>query len=154
MTQATRLGWLGVVILAAYVAGLEGCRPADEAPRVRVLEVTVEKIDYDTREVTVSFVDKRGETRELSAVVDPDTEILINGKVASLRDVQVKDRARVAGYRTENASGLPDFEVLRVEIERPADWQLTAERRPRQREDRSDAPPLEPGTESPPGTSP
>lgn len=100
---------------------LGGC--GDDKPRVEVLSIegTIEAIDArkdGTGSVKVSyFSPKRQEEIVGTGMVTKETEILINGAVATLKDLRVGDRVR-SDVRVEKKNGARTLVALTVYIDR------------------------------------
>lgn len=71
-----------------------GCREEREKISIREVVGTIEEIDLNRQQVKVRAYIEKHETYDTFTVeVTPDTEILINGSLATLADVRVGERA-------------------------------------------------------------
>jgi hypothetical protein len=100
--------WLypGFTVSLFFVAALlPGCREEDDAPRNEKFEGTIEDINLNRSELTLSFYHDR-QKREMTVTgkINEDTEISVNGKLVSLKEL--KKGQRVAGTaRVEKQNG-------------------------------------------------
>jgi hypothetical protein len=98
-----------------------GCSKKNEEPEHRQIEGTVEKLDLRTGEVAMRFFHRKTKTEQvISGIVTDQTEVLINGRIAELKDIRLKERIKVTGYRKGSGSNA-QIVALKVEIERP-EW--------------------------------
>ena len=119
---------LGLALLPA------GCSKENEEPEHRQIEGTVEGIDLDAGQVSLRYLHKRSSTeRVLSGKVTDLTEGLINGSVAELKDIRLKERIKVTGYKKGSGANV-EIVAVRVEIDRPewieTDQQSNSEQKP------------------------
>ena len=108
--------WL---IIAALACGLSaGCSKRNHEPKVVSLKGIVERIDRQTKEVTVRFYSEKRDA-ELTQVVrvTDETEILINGVLATLADVKEGERAE-GSIRATKSGDETIYTALRVRIKR------------------------------------
>jgi len=100
---------------------IAGCSKYDEEPEHRQIEGTVEKLNLDKGEVAMRFFHKKTQTEQvISGMVTDQTEVLINGRVAALKDIRLKERITVTGYRKGSGRNA-QIVAVKVEIER-AEW--------------------------------
>lgn len=99
--QTTRvLGGSAALIGTMVLLGLSvtGCRQADDEVDILTLQGKVEKIDAKpdgTGTVTISYYnEKHGEDMIGTGAITRETEIMINGVMAGIGDLQVGDQAR------------------------------------------------------------
>lgn len=112
-------------VLLAVPFGLSlfavGCSRDDDGPEHRIIEGTVEQIDLDTGRVSLRFFHKRSNSQQvLEGRITNETEVLINGQVAALKDIMQNERVRVTGYRIGSGANA-EMVAMKVEIERP-EW--------------------------------
>lgn len=112
-------------VLAALALGVilasSGCSKDDEEPEFRQIEGTAEKLDLATGEVALRFFHKKsGKEQILSGMVTDQTEVLINGRVAELKDIRLQERVKVTGYK-KGSGARAQLVAVKVEIERP-EW--------------------------------
>jgi hypothetical protein len=110
------------VVSAVLMAGTMGCRRNDDSIRVQTLEGKVEQIRVNpdgTGEISVLyFSEKQGQEILGTGEVTRDTEILINGAVAKLSDIQVGERVR-GEVRIEKKAGEKVQTALKIHVDRP-----------------------------------
>ena len=111
---------LGVFLVCAFA--LVGCRK--EQPRFEIvsLEGTVEKIERgpdNTGVITVAFYSDKQQQETLgTGKVTPETEIMINGAVATLADLRVGDRVR-GQVRIEKKGEQRIQVAVKIHVDRP-----------------------------------
>ncbi|MBN1345677.1 MAG: hypothetical protein JXQ73_23495 [Phycisphaerae bacterium] len=95
---------------------LPGCRNRSERSEDKTITGTVTSIDEATGKVAMKFRHKEKKIdMEYEGTVDQNSEILINGRVAKLSEVNTGDRVIVTGYRDKQRKRMM---VVKVEIER------------------------------------
>lgn len=112
-------------VLLAIPLGLSlfsmGCSRDDDGPDHRIIEGTVERIDLETGAVALRFFHKRSNSQQvLEGRITKETEVLINGQVAALKDIKQNERVRVTGYKIGSGANA-EMVAMKVEIERP-EW--------------------------------
>jgi hypothetical protein len=80
------------------VLAINGCRDKSDAPTIHLLRGRVTKIDAASGIVTGKFWNKKNEEMDLSGKLAPDAEIMIDGRTATLEDVQIGDEVEVEGF--------------------------------------------------------
>lgn len=94
--------WPGFILCTgALIAGLSavgGCRDKPTAPTTHLLRGRVTKIDAASGIVTGTFWNKKNEPIDLSGKLAPDAEIMIDGRTATLDEVQIGDEVEVEGF--------------------------------------------------------
>ncbi|HRX85056.1 MAG TPA: hypothetical protein P5572_08565 [Phycisphaerae bacterium] len=106
------------LLAAAALLPLTGCPEKSESSMVKELAGTVEEIDLPHHRVKVkAYLEKHGTYETFTVNVNDETEILINGSLASLEDVREGERAegRVRVTRTDDRTELT---ALAVNIDR------------------------------------
>ena len=112
---------LGAMVIPILFVAFPGCSKEDDKPETRQLVGTAEKINLETGEVALRFFhEKSGSEQIIEGSVTDGTEVLINGKVAELKDIRLKERVKVIGYRKGKGAGAR-IVAIRIEIERP-EW--------------------------------
>jgi transcription termination factor Rho len=108
-------------IIAVLVA-VPGCRKQDPGFEVITLEGTIEKIKLtadDAGEITLTYYsEKHGQEMEGIGLVTPETEIMINGAVAKLKDLREGERVR-GEVRIEKENDKKRQIALKIYIDRP-----------------------------------
>lgn len=100
-----------------------GCRDDEPAVRYHQVQGAIQKIRVDTKDakrgrVTLRFRHlESGEWREVEGDVLADTEIMINGQVGTLQDLQVGNEAIVEG-RVETVNKSRRVEALKITVTR------------------------------------
>ena len=112
--RVVRLGLFIVPLLA-------GCQPSDEESKSVRLEGSVEKIKINadgTGEITVLYrSEKQKEEVAGTALVTRETEIMISGAAATLRDVHEGERIR-GDVRVDKKEGKRVFTALKIHVDR------------------------------------
>lgn len=109
----------GAVVLALVSCAGSACRQKADAPQIIALEGRAEKIDVRQHRITATYYsEKRGEEVVGAAEITPETEILINGVVATLEDVREGDPIR-GDVRIEKRGDERTMVVLKMYIDRP-----------------------------------
>lgn len=116
--QLARIGAAAALVLAVFVSG---CRKKEPQIEVVSLEGTVEAVNArpdGTGDIKVSyFNEKAGQDVIGEGDVTADTEIMINGAVGKLADIQVGDRVR-GDVRVEKKGGERKLTALKIIVER------------------------------------
>ena len=111
-----------IIMLLAVVFLVPGCRTDDEGVKVESLEGKVEKIVLNrdgTGEITVAyFSEKHNQDVTGTGMVTKETEIMINGVVATLGDIREGERVR-GEVRIEKIGGKKVKTALKINIDRP-----------------------------------
>lgn len=112
---------LPALLTAGLFITLPGCSKDDDEPEFRQLEGTAEKLDLGTGQVALRFFHQKSGTEQvIEGIVNDQTEVLINGRVAKLKDIRLKERVKVTGYRKGKGDDV-QMVAVKVEIERP-EW--------------------------------
>ncbi len=118
--QNTVVGLLFAFLCFCVLAG--GCR--DKQPQVEILslEGRVEKIDRSsdsTGKISVAFFSEKQKQEIIgTAQVTQETEIMIDGAAALLKDLREGERIR-GEVRIEKKGGKKVQEVIKIQVERP-----------------------------------
>jgi hypothetical protein len=108
----------------AAVAGLTGCSDrGNKVPKVLRLEGIAQRIDLQSKEVSMKVKRDDGKEDTLSGTIRDDTEVFINGRQQKLGDVREGDRV-VAYVQKDKSGDSGKYIVTKVEVERPPE--LTA----------------------------
>jgi Cu/Ag efflux protein CusF len=95
-----------VVLLAAGCLvgfAMSGCKSKESKVQNRTLHGTIEIIDLEENKLTMSwFNEKMGKQMQIIGQALPDTEIYIDGKVASIDQLKEGDEVVVDGYQEKN----------------------------------------------------
>jgi hypothetical protein len=124
-----RLNRIGAMCLAAafLATALVGCSDnSSKAPKVKTVEGIVKQIDLQNNSVSMTCKDDKGNEIERKGTVRDDTEVTINGRVQTLKDVRVGDRVVVQGFK-EGEGEAKNWVAKKVEVTRAreADWKTT-----------------------------
>lgn len=88
-----------VALVATSFSLTAGCRKSSNKRKHRTIQGTALRIDEATGQVSMRFFhDDTNQYRTVEGIVTPETEILINGRVAQLGEVRVNDEVVVTGY--------------------------------------------------------
>ena len=111
------IGLFMCVALAAL-----GCKGREQPPETVALEGKIEKVEpsaVDGGRITVSYYsEKQKQTVVGVGTVTKETEIMINGAVATLTDLKEGDRVR-GQVRVDKSGDKKTQTVLKITIERP-----------------------------------
>jgi transcription termination factor Rho len=116
MARASAVAAIGGWMLLASA----GCRNKQERPNVIPLEGKVEKISLksdDAGEITVSYTDQNQGLAKGTGLVTSETDIMINGAVSVLKDLQEGDRVR-GEVKVVREGDERKHVVLRIRVER------------------------------------
>jgi hypothetical protein len=103
---------LGLMVLGG------GCSDKESAVVVRQLQGTVEKMDLSSGRVTLRYLhEKTNEERLVQGSVTDETEIFVNGKLATLGDMRLGEHILVHG-RVEKIGKERRITALRIDISR------------------------------------
>ena len=129
-----RLNRLGVMCLAAAFLAtvMVGCSDnTGKTPKTKTVEGVAKQIDLQNNCVSMMVKDEKGVERELVGSVREDTEVIINGRVQTLKDVHPGDRVVVQGYKEgEGESKKLIAKKVEVTRARDADWKTTGTAEP------------------------
>lgn len=91
----------------------------EPAPRIDHVGVvgTFQKINAEAGVVTFRVQNRSGQSVEQRAVVPADTDIMIDGRLAWLRDIRIGEPARVI-WRSEESDGPTRYTALKIIINR------------------------------------
>lgn len=107
-----------VVTTSIVLLGLAGCREKGPKRTYAVREGRVRSVNPETGEVSMTYVDPKTNAKIIiQGRVTQNTEILVNGRSASLDDVRIDEWVKVTGYR-EGPKSDPRVVATRVEIQR------------------------------------
>lgn len=120
-----RCGWIGVSAAAVVFVclGVAGCQDAGKkAPKMHKMEGEAKGIDLETKQVSMTVRQPDGSMKDVSAILRDDAEVLINGRVQRISDVQIGDK--VVAYFQKDAANDSKYVVVKVEVTRSsdADW--------------------------------
>jgi len=114
-----RPGVAALIMAATIAAG--GCGKENKPAEIMSLEGKIQKIKRTsdvTGEITVTFFNEK-QRQEIAgvAVVTEETEILVDGAAAKLKDLQEGERIR-GQVRVEKKDGQKTSVVLKIQVER------------------------------------
>lgn len=110
---------VGVLCLCA-VTLFPACRKRDDGFQVVTIEGTIDKITLtseETGEITVRYTDKSMREVRGTALVTQETEIMIGGAVAKLKDVREGERVR-GEVRVERTRRRTTRTALKIYVDR------------------------------------
>ena len=114
-----RSAWLAGVVAVLLVPG---CREEEPSFEILALEGRIEAIDQTSdREGQISVLyynEKRKEDVIGTGLITPETEIMINGALATLADLREGDRVR-GNVRVEKKGGERRQIALKIYVDRP-----------------------------------
>lgn len=118
--QKTEMGLISAFLFICVSAG--GCGEKQPKSEILSLEGKVEKIDRTsdtTGKITVAFFSEKQKQEIVgTAQVTQETEIMIDGAAATLKDLREGERIR-GQVRIEKKGGKKVQEVLKIDVERP-----------------------------------
>ena len=116
-----------MLLTAASLAATTGCSDKDDkVPKIQRIEGVAKAVDTEHNHVSMSWVNKRGQTVTLEGTVRDDTEVWINGRAQKIEDVREGDRIVVEGYR-EKRGDEESLVATKIEVTRAesGDWKKT-----------------------------
>ncbi len=107
-----------VLVLGVGLLATAGCSRKSDQPAHRTIVGEAETIDVASGQVSMRWYNENKQTTvRVSGTVTDQTEILINGRVAGLGDIQTGEKVKVTG-RIVKDSGSAQLVATRIEIER------------------------------------
>ena len=121
LSLVRRMGWRGCWVCVLVWCVLSGCRKQDPEFQVVTLDGRIEKIKLDadgTGEISVSYHSKKHLQEVVgTGAVTKDTEIMINGALATLDDLREGDRVR-GEVRIEGMGDTQKQVALKINVDR------------------------------------
>ncbi len=108
------------ILIVTAIACIPGCKPSEPEIEHRQITGTIKSKREQSPGhwlVRMDFVNKAGTTMPVEGEVTPDTEILINGRVATMEDVRDGEHADVLG-RIETTDQGRTITALKIKIAR------------------------------------
>lgn len=109
------------MLMTLTIAGT-GCAKTDDGPKVMTLEGKIEslKLNADgTGELSVLYRSaKKNENVLGTALITPETEVLIDGVVATAKEIRVGERVR-GDVRVDKKGGKKTQTVVKIYVDRP-----------------------------------
>ncbi len=120
--RLTPLAGSSFIPIVICLMAMPGCRKQDPGFEVVTLDGRIEKIERtsdDTGKITVSYYSKKQE-QEITGTgaVTENTEIMINGAIATLRDLREGERIR-GEVRIEGKGDRKERIILKIIVDRP-----------------------------------
>jgi hypothetical protein len=112
------LAWLTAALTAFTGCGRQSSSPRYETLVGQVLSIQAETGELTARVMTPSMAES---APTLHCVVTRDTEIYVNDRAASIRDVSVGDRIELVGYRAPDPR-VASFVVSFAFVDHPLTW--------------------------------
>ncbi|NOX59925.1 MAG: hypothetical protein GXP29_13860 [Planctomycetes bacterium] len=107
------------VLFVVAVCVLSGCSKEEKKPRIEEVTGTIERIDLSGRKVVVrTFSQKHDKEITFNVVVNPETEILINGSIAKLEDLKIGETAFGSVRIVEGPNDTKIITAAKVRVER------------------------------------
>ncbi|MCG8406354.1 MAG: hypothetical protein MI923_14240 [Phycisphaerales bacterium] len=123
--MARRIGRLLTVSLVSLVlCQSSGCSEKDGGkPKIRRKEGRAKKVDVENRKVSMVWIDKKGDEHTIEGTFTDKTEVLVNGRSQTIKDVRPGDRVEVYGY-SEGEGTNRKLIATKVVVNRPksSDW--------------------------------
>ena len=118
MFQRSAIWTTGACLLVVGLMGLTGCRKEKSEREERTIKGTALNVDEATSKVSMRYYNKKKQvSMTLEGTVTPNTEILINGRVAQLGEIKSGEQVVVTGY-TEKTAGQRKLVAMKVEVQR------------------------------------
>ncbi len=118
MFQRSAIWTMGACLLVIGLLDLTGCRKEEDEREERTIKGTALNIDEATGKVSMRYYNKKKQiTMTLEGNVTPDTEILINGRVAQLNEIKSGEQVFVTGF-TEKTAGQRKLVAMKIEVQR------------------------------------
>lgn len=99
-----------------------GCGKKDDGPKVMTLEGKVEKLDIKadgTGELTVLYYSEKHNQDMLgTALITPETEVLIDGVIATVKEIRIGERVR-GDVRVDKKGNKKTQTVVKIYVDRP-----------------------------------
>ena len=113
---------VGVVFMGMVVVGCPGCGEKEPQAEIISLEGKVEKIERTsdtTGKITVAYFSEKQKVEVIgTGQVTKETEIMIDGAAATLKDLREGERVR-GDVRVEKKGGKKVQSVLKIQVDRP-----------------------------------
>ncbi len=122
MRRETHSYFAAVVgIVCAGLIAIPGCQSRSTEREEMTVNGTALEIDEATGKVSMKYFSKKKQLEiTVSGYVTPETEIIINGRLAKLNEVKIGEQVQVTGY-IEKIGDTKRMVATRIEIERP-EW--------------------------------
>lgn len=115
---------LAVTAMLGGALMIVGCSSKSGADKTYTKKGTIKSIDLSSRKVEVTII-KGGEQRAISGTYTDETNVTINGRAASVKDLKEGDSVEVTGRR-EGSGTNATFIATSVRVTRTdSDWQET-----------------------------
>lgn len=116
--------WIFVAAMLPAMMLVPGCSNHDkDKPKTLTAEGIAKSIDLDRRSVSMTMMDSKGAEKEIVGTFRDDTEVMINGRIETIKDIKPGDKVVVQGYR-EGEGINQKLVATKVRIDRPqgSDW--------------------------------
>lgn len=112
---------LPTALIASVLLAIVGCKGKTQAPEIVSLEGKVEKVKLSPGgggQISIAYYsEKRGQEVIGTGLVTSETEIMINGAVATLADIRVGEQVR-GQARVETSGGERKQIALKIYVDR------------------------------------
>lgn len=89
---------VGLLLTPLLMASISGCRKEDHEPEFRSVEGVIQNVDLVKSRITLQFYNERHKRYvTVTGQATPETEIEINGVIATLKDLRVGERITAEG---------------------------------------------------------
>jgi hypothetical protein len=121
----TSIGSIARIVCASSIvvglAALSGCGEKRPEREYRTIAGTAKSIDEATGKVAMIYHNKKKQLDiPVEGTITPNTEILINGRVAQLGEIKIGEQVVVTGY-VERQGDDKRIIATKIEVERP-EW--------------------------------
>ncbi|MFQ5491848.1 MAG: hypothetical protein ACE5GE_14110 [Phycisphaerae bacterium] len=87
-----------LALAVLVMVSIHGCRKEDNEPEIRSVEGVIESLDLTNSRITMRFYNERHKQYiTVTGQATPDTEIEINGVIATLKDLRTGERITAEG---------------------------------------------------------
>ena len=120
---------LTVSLMSLVLCQPIGCSEKDGGkPKIRRKEGRAKQVDVENRKVSMVWIDNKGDEQTLEGTFTDKTEVLINGRSQTIKDVRPGDRVEVYGY-SEGEGTNRKLIATKVVVNRPknSDWKSTGQ---------------------------
>jgi len=113
---------VAALAIVAAMSTLPGCKDKAEGPAVFPLEGKVEKVELNSPDnsgkITVTYYNEK-QRQEVTdtAQLTPETEVMVNGALGTLRDIKIGEKIR-GEVRIDKKGGDRVKTVLKIRIDR------------------------------------
>lgn len=87
-----------LLLTPLLIVSIHGCRKEDREPEIRSVEGVIQNLDLANSRITLRFYNERHKRYvTVTGQATPETEIEINGVIATLQDLRIGERITAEG---------------------------------------------------------